>query len=187
MPLLVLLLFISLPIAELAVLIKVSQAISLGPTLLLVVFNSALGVFLLRQQGLSSLRRVQQALDEGRLPVESAIDAFGLMLAAALLVTPGLITDAMGFLLLARPVRHAVGRWLFARAARSKNVRIDIFGMTSHRSGDGGKGDDHRRRPPFPGRPGTSGSGHGPVIEGEIIEPERKPRRPDDDRSPWRR
>jgi UPF0716 protein FxsA len=186
MPLLFLLLFISLPIAELAVLIKVSQVINLGPTLLLVVFNSMLGLYLLRQQGLSSLRRVQQALDQGRLPVEGVIDGFGLMIAAALLVTPGLITDAMGFLLLVRPVRHFVGRWLVERAARSKNVRIDILGMSSRRSPSGPGRDGFHRQSPFPSGPGARETGRGPVIEGEIIEPDRDTKRPDDSGSPWR-
>jgi UPF0716 protein FxsA len=180
MPLLVLLLFTALPIAELAVLIKVSQVISLGPTLLLVVGNSMLGLFLLRQQSLNSLRRAQQALEDGHLPVDGVIDAVGLLVAAALLVTPGLITDVFGYALLVPPVRRAIGRTLFERARRSGNVHFDIFGTNARHGGPAGF-----RRPPAGGAPRGPAAGPGPVIEGEIIEPER--RGDDDQRSPWRR
>lgn len=170
MPLLFLLLFTALPLAELAVLIKVSQSISLGPTLLLVVFNSVLGLFLLRRQSLGSLKRAQQALEEGRLPVDGLTDAAGLMIAAALLVTPGLITDAMGYALLVPAVRRAIAHAIFERARRSSNVQFDIFTRET------------RHGPSAARRPQASG----PVIEGEIIEPD-KPARPSDDKSsPWR-
>lgn len=109
-----LILFI-LPFLEIYVLITVGGAIGFLPTVLLVLGLSLFGAFLLRRQGLAALFKAQGALASGRMPLDAMIDGAGLTLAAGLLVTPGLITDAMGFALLAPPVRRWVLRWIFGR------------------------------------------------------------------------
>lgn len=182
MPLLLLLLFILLPLAEIAVLIKVSELISLGPTLLLLVITAAIGVTLLRQQSLSSLNRVQQALAAGRLPLDAAINAAGLLVAGALLLTPGLITDSIGFALLVPQVRRRIARYLYSLVVKSPNVRIDVAGMHKYR-----RGTDRSQRPPFGGAPDAPAGTGGPIIEGEIIEPDAVDDSGDSGRSPRRR
>ena len=162
MPYLVLLLFIALPIAEIAVLIKVADLINLWPTIALIVLTAVIGVYLLRLQGLSALARAQRTLNEGRLPVDSISDAVGLMLAGAFLLTPGLITDTLGFALLIPAFRHGLAKWLFKRVRRSQNIKVDIFGE--------GRGDEGGPFDPFGSAPSKRPRGNGPVIEGEIIE-----------------
>ena len=191
MPLLILLLFIGLPIAEIAVLIKVADIIELWPTIALIVLTAIIGVYLLRLQGLSSLARAQSSLNEGKLPVNSITDAVGLMLSGAFLLTPGLITDTLGFALLIPAVRHGIASYLFKRARQSANIRVDIFGDSPDKSGGQDPFDPfHRKNPGTPRKPG-------PVIEGEVIEPRRpsktgkdkngSPDDPRDKNSPWNR
>jgi UPF0716 protein FxsA len=190
MPLLILLLFIALPIAEIAVLIKVADVIELWPTILLIVMTAVIGVALLRMQGLSSIARAQQSLNEGRLPVNSITDAVGLMLAGAFLLTPGLITDSLGFALLIPAVRHGIARHIFNKTRNSANVRMDIFGASSEQHGGRNPFD------PFNPHSPTKPSSGGPVIEGKVIEPEHSANDNKDDRSsddkndehsPWNR
>ena len=104
-----------LPFLEIYVLISVGSAIGFVPTVLLVLGLSLFGAYLLSQQGLTALFKAQGALASGRMPLAAMVDGAGLTLAAGLLVTPGLITDAMGFALLIPPVRHWVLRWIFGR------------------------------------------------------------------------
>ncbi len=160
MPLLILLLFIALPIAEIAVLIKVAEFIDLWPTILLIVMTAVIGVALLRMQGLSSLARAQSTLNEGRLPVDSITDAVGLMLAGAFLLTPGLITDSLGFALLIPAVRHGIARHLFNRVRNAADVRVDMFADEQ----TPGRGQN-----PFAGPDRPQPRREGPVIEGEVI------------------
>ncbi len=176
MPLLILLLFIGLPIAEIAVLIKVADVIELGPTIGLIILTAVIGVTLLRRQGLQSMMRAQNSLNEGRLPVDSISDAVGLLLAGAFLLTPGLITDSLGFALLIPAVRHGMASYLFKRAAKSRNIHVDMFGMDSSNSSS--------TNPFSPDRP-TSSNKPGPVIEGEVIEPKPSPERRNG-KSPWK-
>lgn len=111
-----LLLFVGLPIAELALLFKVNAFLSLGGTLALVAGTGLLGAWLARRQGLRQIGLIQQALAEGRMPAPHLVDGILILLAGTLLITPGLITDSAGFLLLVPPVRRrikrALGRWL---------------------------------------------------------------------------
>ncbi len=186
MPLLILILFIAIPIAEIAVLIKVADIIDLWPTVLLIISTAVIGVWLLRRQGLGAMARAQQTLNAGRLPVDSITDAVGLMLAGAFLLTPGLITDSLGFALLIPAVRHGLAGWLFNKARQSANVKVGIFGETNRTSPfeQSGNNDSFGSRRPSSSAPG------GPVIDGEIIEPEKaSPDTPDrkNRKSPWSR
>ncbi len=182
MPFLILALFIGLPIAEIAVLIKVADVIDLWPTILLIILTAVIGVYLLRLQGLSSLARAQTSLNEGRLPVNSITDAVGLMLAGAFLLTPGLITDTLGFALLIPAVRHGIAHYFFNKARVSHNINADIFGEPPS---------DPTRNPFDTGQDARPGKA-GPIIEGQVIEPQPKPNNSDkptgrssDKPSPW--
>ncbi len=104
-----------LPFLEIYVLIAVGGMIGFLPTVLLVLALSLFGAYLLRRQGLAALFKAQGALASGRMPLDAMVDGAGLTLAAGLLVTPGLITDAIGFALLVPQVRRWVLRWMFGR------------------------------------------------------------------------
>ena len=100
-----LLLLIAVPLAEIGLLIRLGGIIGLGPTLLAVVLTAGLGIWLLRRQGFATLARAQTSLEAGRLPLAEIFDAVCLLLAGALLLTPGFITDGLGGLLLLPPLR----------------------------------------------------------------------------------
>jgi UPF0716 protein FxsA len=104
--------FIVVPLAEIAVLIQVGGLIGLWPTLALIVLTAVIGTAMLRQQGLSVLLRAQRQLEEGTIPITEVFEGFCLVIAGALLLTPGFITDAVGAVLLIPPVRAALYRQL---------------------------------------------------------------------------
>lgn len=106
MPLLVL--FIIIPLIELAVILKVNSFIGIGWTLALIIITAFVGVRLLRLQGLSTLLRANQKMQQGQMPALEMAEGFLLALAGAMLLTPGFVTDAMGFLLLLPATRKAL-------------------------------------------------------------------------------
>lgn len=105
-----LLLFIAVPLLEIYLLIQVGEEIGALPTVALVVFTAVLGVWLLRLQGLATLAQVQQSMAQGQLPAIPLIEGLFLLVAGALLLTPGLFTDAIGFALLVPPLRKGMAR-----------------------------------------------------------------------------
>jgi UPF0716 protein FxsA len=115
MPFLVLLLLI-VPLAELWVILQVGSLIGTGPTIALLLVDSLLGAFLLRQQGRSTWARFRGALRSARVPATETADGALVILGGALLLTPGFITDAVGLLLLI-PGSRAVARRLALRRA----------------------------------------------------------------------
>jgi UPF0716 protein FxsA len=121
MPLLVIL-FVGVPFAELYVLIKVGHAIGVFDTLVLLLLVSVVGAWLAKREGLGVLRRMQAALNAGRVPGMELLDAFLILLAAALMLTPGFLTDIVAILLLLPPVRAAVRRGLRRRFARRLGI-----------------------------------------------------------------
>lgn len=118
----VLLAFIAVPMAEIAVFISVGGIIGLWPTLAIVVLTAFIGTYLLRQQGLGVLREIETRINQGDVPVQALFDGACLLLAGALLLTPGFITDTLGLLLFLPPVRRYAGRLILhhftIRAAR---------------------------------------------------------------------
>jgi UPF0716 protein FxsA len=114
MGLLLVLLFIVVPIAELFVIIQVGELIGVVPTLLLLLLDAFLGSWLLKHQGRSAWRRFNQALAERRMPGKEVADGFLVILGGALLIAPGFITDIFGILFLIPPTR-AIARRLLRR------------------------------------------------------------------------
>ena len=98
-------LFIGLPVIELVILIKLHGVIGLGPTVLLILFTGITGAALVRRQGTDILFRIRSEMAQGNLPAPEMMDGIMVLLAGALLITPGLITDGTGFALLIPPVR----------------------------------------------------------------------------------
>jgi UPF0716 protein FxsA len=109
------LLFIIIPIIEITVLIQVGQAIGTWYTVGLVLLSAFIGVNMLRHQGLSTLMRAQQRLDRGEVPGQEMAEGIFLAVGGALLVTPGFVTDVIGFSCLIPGVRRALIRPLMRR------------------------------------------------------------------------
>ena len=120
LPLLVVL-FIAVPIVELAVIIQVGQAIGLLPTLAILVADSILGSVLMRSQGRAAWRRFNEALAAGRPPAREVLDGVLVIFGGALLLTPGFVTDLAGLALLLAPTR-AVIRGMLVRRLGSRLV-----------------------------------------------------------------
>jgi UPF0716 protein FxsA len=118
------LLFIAIPIAELYVIIwVVGPALGAPLTILLLIADSILGSYLMRSQGRAVWRRFNRTLAEGRMPHREVLDGVLVIFGGALLITPGFITDVLGFLLLVPPTRS-----LFRRlAVKALGRRLIVF------------------------------------------------------------
>ena len=115
--------FIGVPFAELYVLLQVGHTIGVLNTLGLLILVSLVGAWLAKREGIGVVRRLQAALNAGRVPGVELIDGFLILLAAALMITPGFLTDIVGILLLLPPVRAVVRHSLRRRFAR----RVEIL------------------------------------------------------------
>ena len=104
--------FILMPILELAVLLEVHQAVGFGQTIAIVIITGVVGAFLAKAQGLIVVSQIRRDLAEGRMPAPRLMDGVMILIAGVLLITPGLITDTIGFLLLVPAVRSAIRTWL---------------------------------------------------------------------------
>lgn len=92
-----LILFVGMPILEMWLLIEVGARIGALPTIGLVLLTATIGLALLRQQGFSTLMRANRKIEAGELPAEEVAEGFALAIGGALLLTPGFVTDAIGF------------------------------------------------------------------------------------------
>ncbi|MEX2480299.1 MAG: FxsA family protein [Gammaproteobacteria bacterium] len=110
-----LVLLIGVPLIELYCLIQVGRVIGAGTTVALVVLTAVLGAWLLRLQGLITLARARATLDQGELPAQELVEGLILLLTGVLLLTPGFLTDAIGFAALVPAIRRALARTLAAR------------------------------------------------------------------------
>jgi len=116
--------FIILPIAEIAIFIQASHLITIPAVIALTLATAFTGSFLLRMQGFAALNRFMQSVEKGETPVIPILDGIGILMAGVLLLTPGLLTDAIGFLLFIPAVRYALGRYVFRRLMSSGKVRF---------------------------------------------------------------
>lgn len=110
-----LLLFIIAPIIELFLLVKVGGIIGVLPTIALVLLTAIIGSQLVRRQGLGVMNRIRAAQARGETPALPMLDGAALLLAGLFLLTPGFISDALGFLLLIPKLRERLARTLVAR------------------------------------------------------------------------
>lgn len=151
------LIFVGVPILEIALFIQVGGWIGLWPTLGIVVLTALAGTTLMRRQGMQALERLRRSIGEGGDPVGPIAHGALILAAGMLLLTPGFFTDTVGLLLLVPAVRTRVIAWGAARLT----VRATTF---VHARGSGG-----------PARPAP-----GDTIEGdfEILDGEAPPRRP---------
>ncbi|NKB34210.1 MAG: hypothetical protein GKR91_14050 [Pseudomonadales bacterium] len=110
-----LLIFIIVPLVEMMLLFEVADVIGGWSTLALVVLTAVIGVQILKRQGLSTLLRAQQRLQSGELPAQEIVEGMMLAGAGALLLTPGFITDTLGFIFLTGPLRRPIA-WRIIRS-----------------------------------------------------------------------
>ena len=110
-----LVLFIAVPVVELALLIEIGQRVGTVGTIGLIMGTGIVGASLARQQGISTLARLRADLDAGRWPAEPIVDGVLILVAAAVLVTPGVLTDLVGFLCLVPACRRLLRRYLHQR------------------------------------------------------------------------
>lgn len=109
-------LLLLVPLVEIYFLIQVGQVIGAIPTIALVVFTALLGAMLLRFQGWTTLQRTRLALARGEVPALEMMEGVLLVVAGVFLLTPGFVTDALGFLLLVPPLRQALVRAFLRRS-----------------------------------------------------------------------
>lgn len=154
------LLFIIVPILEMWLLIEVGSQIGALPTIALVFLTAIIGVTLLRQQGVSTLVRANERMRSGEIPATEMGEGIFLAVGGALLLTPGFITDTIGFACLIRPVR----RFLITRLMR--HLKVVQFGPGGPAGPAGSYGPG---RGPLERDPGGASSGNrdSETIEGE--------------------
>ena len=152
--LVLLILFIAVPLLELAVLIRVGQVIGVAATIGIVVATAVLGLIMVKREGFSMVTRARQALATGNPPIMPVAEGALVFFGGALLILPGLIGDTIGLILLIPPVRRAIAAWSLGRFASAGASRIRVFTV--------------RRRRPDPRDSGTARTDKpGLVIEGE--------------------
>ncbi|MEP3244022.1 MAG: FxsA family protein [Sneathiella sp.] len=132
MPLLFLAVLIGIPVLEIFVFVELGGEIGALNTIILTVLTAAVGMILLRIQGLSVLTSAQTTLNKGGAPVNEILNGILLAVAGLFLLIPGFVTDGIGFLLFLPPLRALVAAWL--------GSRINISGHPGHRPGSRSQG-----------------------------------------------
>ena len=133
-----LLAFLVVPLLEIAVFILIGDRIGLWPTIALVVVTAVAGAALLRSQGLATVKQARACFERGEAPVQQVFDGVCLLFAGALLLTPGFLTDSIGLLLFAPPVRGSLGRRVFRYLGRHADVQVFVNGAPMGADGDQG-------------------------------------------------
>lgn len=158
-------LFLAVPIAEMYVLIAVGGEIGALPTIGLVVLTAIIGAGLMRSQGLSTMSKIQTSMAQGQIPAMELAEGAAILLAGALLLTPGFITDTLGFLCLTPPIRRGFIRRAIAQRLHVGQAGFGGFASRGSRSGRFGEphvtGTHADPRPKPPSEPGR-------VLEGEF-------------------
>jgi len=165
------LVFVAVPLLEIALLIKIGTIIDFWPTLGLVIGTAVIGTAIMRHQGLSALMKAQSSMSEGQLPVEPVIDGAFLLVAGAFLLTPGLITDSIGFLFLVPPFRRWFARWAYNKFVKAGKARATVFTQSWEDS-------SVHRDPTDQGSSGKHDNNQTTVIEGEFERLDDKPVKP---------
>ncbi len=157
MGLVLFLLFLLVPLIEIGVFIEVGGLIGLLPTLGLILLTAVLGTWQLRAQGLSTLARARQQMEQGQLPAQELYNGFCLIIAGALLLTPGFVTDAVGFALFVPAFRRLLRHLIAQRIRMRAEVRMRQQGNRGSSTVIDGEfrevPDDHEPLPPRGGKP----------------------------------
>ncbi len=116
------LIFLLVPLAELYVIIQVGQAFGALNTIGLLILISAVGAWLAKREGMGVWKRFQRQVESGSVPGKEIADGVMILFAAALLMTPGFLTDVLAISLLLPPVRAAIRTVVLRRAARRAGI-----------------------------------------------------------------
>lgn len=144
MPIVLFLLFILVPIVELAVIIQVGSWIGVWPTIALLIAVSVLGTWLVRREGMRAWSALRMALAHGRVPTTEVVDGALVLFGGAMLLTPGFISDLLGLTLVFPPTRRAIagvvrnqarGRLLGAVAGAGRRTTTDAQVVEVRRTG----------------------------------------------------
>lgn len=128
-----LVLFTVVPLIELALLIKLGQLTTVAAAIAIVLLTGILGAYLARREGLKTWARIQQNINQGISPADELVNGLLILMAGAVLITPGLLTDLLGFSLLVPAVRN----WFRRRLSTYFRARITV----TTRGPGGGKQD----------------------------------------------
>ncbi len=169
MRLILFILFVVVPILEIATFIQVNNVIGLGWTLASILLTAVIGAFLVRQQGFKALNEARMQSARNEIPVTPVIHGVFILAAGMLLLTPGFVTDAIGFLFLVPPFRLLVAGKVWAWISANMDVQVMHPGTEP---GDG------QRRPPHDDEFDI-------VIDGEAVEVDETKGKPDPN-SPWK-
>ena len=131
-----LLLLIVVPLVELVVLLWIADRTTWQFTLALVVLTGVIGALLARWQGWHTFQRIQRQMQSGQLPADALLDALMILVAGLLLMTPGVLTDLLGFSLLTPICRYFYKRWIIARLKVRFRVRTTDGGADDKASSD---------------------------------------------------
>lgn len=124
MALLLALIFLVVPFAELAVIVAVANTLGVLDTIALLIVVSIVGAWLAKREGFGVLARIRAALDRGELPSREVADGFLILFAGALMITPGFLTDCLALVLLFPPTRVPIRRVLVRWVARRGHIAV---------------------------------------------------------------
>lgn len=159
MPLVVVLALLLVPITEIYLIVQVGQAIGAGPTILLLIADAVLGAWLLRREGRRTWLALRERMNAGGLPAKELVDGALVLVGGTLLLTPGFLSDILGFFLVLPFTRPLARRMLIGFGKRYFVVAGP--GMTP------GMPKPPNVRPPDPSGPG------GRVIQGDVVDDDR--------------
>jgi UPF0716 protein FxsA len=167
MPAILVILLVVVPIVELLIILQVGSALGAGWTVVLLVVASLIGAYLLRVEGARTWRQFRRALEEGRWPGDEVAEGALVLVGGALLLTPGFLTDVVGFLFLLAPTRRLVAGILH-RALTPAGVGPVTGRWNARRRRAARRADGAREQ--------TSSA---PPLEIEVVEIERESQDPD--------
>lgn len=133
------LLFVLIPIIEIALLIQVGGLIGLLPTIGIVILTAVIGTAMLRQQGLATLQAAQQRMQSGQMPAQQIGEGLLLVFGGALLLTPGFATDAFGFLCLFPVTRRWMANKIGAKTMANTRIFTPGGSTQEHQAGSAGQ------------------------------------------------
>ena len=124
------LIFAVIPLIELGILIKIGTVIGALNTITLVILTAAIGAYMVRMEGIGVMSRIQQNMQAGKLPAEELINGAMVLVAGALLLTPGVFTDLIGFLMVIPVSRNVIKKLIkqyIGKKISSEDIHINRF------------------------------------------------------------
>jgi len=171
LPLVLFALFVLIPILEIATFIQVGSVVGLPLTLLGILLTAIIGAVLVRQQGFKALNDARENIARQKSPVEQVVHGAFILVAGLLLLTPGFLTDTLGFLFLVPPLRLGIANKVWSWIKANGSIDIQAGNMPGQRS----------ESDPDP-RSDTQG---GTIIEGEVVEV-KEVKETENSETPWR-